>query len=150
MSSTHPLFCVLSTALVLLGLSAPAAPGAPGTEVKGLLRINTTIQNYSVSQPWELNRPQRRRGLGAVLEDGNILTTGEMAADSSYLEFESADGAHTVPAEVIAIDYEANLALLQPEKDADAGWIGKLGTLGLDGPAAQKQTWRDGFKARSP
>ncbi len=135
MSSTHPLFCVLSTALVLLGLSAPAAPGAPGTEVKGLLRINTTIQNYSVSQPWELNRPQRRRGLGAVLEDGNILTTGEMAADSSYLEFESADGAHTVPAEVIAIDYEANLALLQPEKGADAGWIGKLGTLGLDGPA---------------
>ena len=136
MSSTHALLSFLSPALVLLACSTLAAPAAaPGAGARGLLRINTTIQTYSVSQPWELNRPQRRRGLGAILEDGRILTTGEMAANSSYLEFESADGAHTVPAEVVAIDYEANLALLQPEQGSNSEWLGKLGKLGLDGPA---------------
>ena len=113
-------------------LSNPAHAAA---ESEGLLRINTTIQTHNVAQPWELNQPSRRRGLGAVLEDGNILTTGEMAANATYIEFESADGAHTVPAEVIAIDYEANLALLKPEAGADGEWIKTLGTLPTGGSA---------------
>ncbi|MEE2623414.1 MAG: PDZ domain-containing protein [Verrucomicrobiota bacterium] len=132
MFPTRPLFFCLALLLVVMVLPAPALAAA---KAKGLLRINTTIQTYNVSQPWELNQPQRRRGLGAILEDGNILTTGEMAANSTYIEFESADGAHTVPAEGIAIDYEANLALLKPEKGANREWIDKLGTLGTNGPA---------------
>ena len=124
----RPLFFLLALAFLA------AAPSALAVESKGLLRVNTTIQTYSVSQPWELNTPKRRRGLGAVLESGNILTTAEMAANSTYIEFESADGAHTVPATVLAIDYEANLALLAPEEGAEANWIGKLGTLGTNGP----------------
>lgn len=125
----------LSTTLLTCILAAIAgAPASFAVESKGLLRINTTIQTYSVSQPWELNSPSRRRGLGAILEDGNILTTAEMAANSTYIEFESADGAHTSPAEVIAIDYEANLALLKPEDRAKSEWIDKLGKLGTNGP----------------
>ena len=124
-------FCL---ALLLIEV-APAAPALTAAKSKGLLRINTTIQTYNVSQPWELNRPQRRRGLGAVLKDGTVLTTGEMAANSTYIEFESADGAHTVPAEVIAIDYEANLALLKPEKGSNQEWVDTLGTFDIGGPA---------------
>lgn len=135
MSSHHSIFPCFLAACVILSLSALLAPAAPGASAEGLLRINTTIQTYSVSQPWELKRPQRRRGLGAILEGGMILTTGEMAADSTYLEFESADGAHTAPAEVVAIDYEANLALLRPEDEASAEWIAELGTLRLGAPA---------------
>ena len=124
-------FCL---ALLLIAV-APAAPALAAAKSKGLLRINTTIQTHNVSQPWELNRPQRRRGLGAVLKDGTVLTTGEMAANSTYIEFESADGAHTVPAEVIAIDYEANLALLKPETGANQEWVDTLGTFDIGGPA---------------
>ncbi|MCH2062891.1 MAG: PDZ domain-containing protein [Roseibacillus sp.] len=123
-----------SLALLLVEVALPA-PALTAAKSKGLLRINTTIQTYNVSQPWELNRPQRRRGLGAVLKDGTVLTTGEMAANSTYIEFESADGAHTVPAEVIAIDYEANLALLEPEEGANRDWIDTLGTFDIGGPA---------------
>ena len=121
-----PLLCL---ALLLVGSALPS-PVLAKTKTQGLLRINTTIQTHSVSQPWELNQPKRRRGLGAVLRNGNVLTTGEMAANSTYIEFESSDGAHTVPAEVIAIDYEANLALLKPEKGANRDWIDKLATGG--------------------
>lgn len=120
---------LLLSSLLLCALPAPAEETKP----RGLLRINTTIQTYNISQPWELNTPRRRRGLGAVLESGNILTTAEMAANSTYIEFESANGAHTTPAKVIAIDYECNLAILAPEDPKNAGWIADLGKLGLHG-----------------
>ncbi len=132
MSYNHLSFLWLLSIFGAIGLAHPVH-GA--VEFEGLLRINTTIQTHSVAQPWELNQPSRRRGLGAVLEDGNILTTGEMAANATYIEFESADGAHTVPAEVVAIDYEANLALLRPEAGADGNWIKTLGTLATGGSA---------------
>jgi S1-C subfamily serine protease len=133
MSSNHLPF--LSLLLSIGGAFFLVNPARAAAESVGLLRINTTIQTHNVAQPWELNQPSRRRGLGAVLEDGNILTTGEMAANATYIEFESADGAHTVPAEVIAIDYEANLALLKPESGADSEWIKTLGTLPTGGSA---------------
>ena len=122
---------LLFSAFALLAIHVPVS-GA--VDAKGLLRINTTIQTYSISQPWELNTPRTRRGLGAVLTDGRILTTAEMAANSTYIEFESADGAHTVPASVVAIDYECNLALLVPEEGSKADWIDKIGKLDTNGP----------------
>ena len=53
------------------------------------------------------------RALGAVMAKGRVLVTGELIANSNYLEFESADGSRKVAAEVEAVDYEANLAVLR-------------------------------------
>ena len=83
-----------------------------------LVRINSTIQTYSASQPWEKTPPRSRRGLGALLPGNRILTTAAMAADSIYIELQSADSTKTVPARVTAIDYEANLALLSSRRRA--------------------------------
>ena len=89
-----------------------------------LVRINSTIQTYSASQPWEKTPPRSRRGLGTLLPGNRILTTAAMAADSIYIELQSADSTKTVPAKVAAIDYEANLALLTP--DAEPGFLSDL------------------------
>ena len=89
-----------------------------------LVRINSTIQTYSASQPWEKTPPRSRRGLGTLLPDNRILTTAAMAANAIYLELQSADSTKTVPAKVSAIDYEANLALLVP--DAEPGFLADL------------------------
>ena len=83
---------------------------------QSLVRVNTTIQTYNASQPWEKTPPRQRRGLGCLLGNQQVLITADMAADAIYLELESSDGNHTVPARVLAIDHEANLALLEPEK----------------------------------
>ena len=45
-----------------------------------------------------------------------FLLPAAMAADSIYIELQSADSTKTVPAKVTAIDYEANLALLAPRR----------------------------------
>jgi len=110
-------------------------PHATGKEsIPGLIRVNSTIQTYNASQPWERNTPGSRRGLGAVMKDQQILTTAEMAANTTYIELESADGSRTTPAKVVAIDYEANLAVLTPEAEGGSDWIKELGTLELNGP----------------
>lgn len=124
---------LLLFSIALITFCLPASLRAE-QEFKGLLRVNTTIQTYNVAQPWELNPPQRRRGLGALLPDHKVLTTAEMAANSAYLEFESADGTHTTPATVLAIDYEANLALLAPEEGSEASWLDDVVALETNGP----------------
>lgn len=99
---------------------------------ESLVRINSTIQTYSASQPWEKSQPRSRRGLGALLSGNRILTTAAMAADSIYIELQSADSTKTIPAKVAAIDYEANLALLIP--DAEPGFLVDLKATPIGGP----------------
>lgn len=79
---------------------------------QSVIRINSTSQSWNPGQPWEKNPPERLRSLGAIVAPGQVLTSGEVVADATYLELEHPDGARTVEAKIIAVDYEANLALL--------------------------------------
>ncbi len=103
----------MKSILLFLALTLPLL----GTPSDAVLRVNSTIQSYSASQPWQKNNPRKRSGLGALLKDNQVLTTAEMAANAIYLEFQTADKSKTLPAKVIAIDYEANLALLAPQDE---------------------------------
>jgi len=107
--------------LALILAITPALHAAPEESV---VRVNTTIQTYSPSQPWEKAPPRSRRGLGTLLSGHRILTTAAMATDAIYIELQSADSTQTVTAKVSAIDYDANLALLVPAEDP--GFLAKL------------------------
>lgn len=114
--------------LVLTGLAGPAtaapdpaASSAAAISLKAaVVRLNSTVQSWSASQPWEKTNPSSRRALAAIVGPAQVLSTAEMVANATYLEFESADGSRFAPAKVLAVDYEANLALLGPA-DAVAG-----------------------------
>lgn len=81
---------------------------------QSVVRINSTQQSWNPGQPWEKNPPGQRRALAPIIGINQVLTTGELVADATYLEFESTDGTQMLPAKVIAVDFEANLALLGP------------------------------------
>jgi hypothetical protein len=100
-----------------------------------IVRVNSTQQTWNVWQPWEKNAPVRRRALAAVVGPQLVITTAELVANSTYLEFESADGSRFAGARVIAADYEANLALLGPasEKDGEA-FFADMVPLAIAGP----------------
>lgn len=98
------------------------------------VRVNATIQTFNAGQPWQRNSPQRRSGLGTLISPTEILTTAEMVANQTYLELESADSSESVQAQVIAIDYKANLALLSPA--GTPGFIANKTPLALGSPAA--------------
>ena len=95
--------------------AAADAPADTAADVKAsVVRINSTQQSWNPWQPWEKNPPRKRRALAAIVGAQRVLTTSELVSDATYLEFESADGTRFAPAKVIAVDYEANLALLGP------------------------------------
>lgn len=107
-------------------------PAAPASDQKSavladvkrsVVRVNSTQQSWSPHQPWEKNPPNQRRALAAIVGPQRVLTTAEMVADSTYLEFESTDGKHLAQAKVITVDYEANLALLGPASEAEGNLI---------------------------
>ena len=115
---------------------AQESNAAAGLTIRqSLVRINSTIQKWSASQPWDKSPPKKRRALGALLDQNRVLTTAEMAADATYIELENADSTRTIPAKVIAIDYEANLALLEPDNGDIDSFFQNLQPLSLGSPA---------------
>jgi len=116
---------------------AAVAPSAPVKEevVRGALdsvvRVNATRQGYNFYQPWQKMTPNARRGLGAVISGNRVIVTGEMVANATYIEFEKADSGEKATAEVVAVDYEANIALLQPTQE-NADFLKGMKPLELD------------------
>ena len=125
------LLCLLPLPLILAacdpvasGSEPPSDPQTGEADLEALrssvVRINSTQQDWNPWQPWEKNPPTKRRALGAIIGPQEVITTAELAANATYIEFESADGTRFTPATVIARDDEANLALLAPA-DPDKG-----------------------------
>ena len=101
---------------------AEAQVAAPASIKTSVMRINSTQQSWNLGQPWEKNPPDQRRALAAIVAPQRVIITSELVADATYLEFESPDGTQFAQAKVLAVDYEANLALLGPasEKEGNA------------------------------
>ncbi len=96
------------------------AGSLPASEVlasENLLRVTSTTQAYDFTRPWSKRAPMSRRALGAVLKGKLVLVTAECVANATYIELETPDGERKQAASVVCVDYEANLALLQPESN---------------------------------
>lgn len=78
-----------------------------------IVRVNATLQKYNFLRPWEKGAPTPRRGLGPVLEGNRVLVTAELVVNSTYLELEHPSSGARVPAKIVGLDYEANLAVLE-------------------------------------
>ncbi len=77
-----------------------------------IVKVNATSQSFSPHIPWQKQPPGARRGLGVVLGGRRILVTAQMVADATYIELELPESGQKLPAKVLAVDYEANVALL--------------------------------------
>ncbi len=118
-------------------ISAAVPVEEPVSLTESVIRINSTSQSWSPGQPWEKKPPGRLRSLGAIVAPGQVLTTGEMVANATYLELETPDGSKTAQAEIVAVDYEANLALLTVKSEEErATFFEGTSPLTLAGPPA--------------
>lgn len=117
--------------------AAPAENGAavPQQVVQSnsLVKVNATSQPYSLHLPWQKESPSGRRGLGVVLAGNRVLVTGQMVANATYIELELPENGQKVPAKVVAVDYEANLALLEsPASDKQKAFFSGLKPMAVD------------------
>ena len=95
-------------------VKAPAAVPAVKPKELSLVRVNVTGQPYDYTRPWQKKAPFSKRALGAVLPKNRVLVTADLVANQNYVELERAESGEKSGAEVLVIDYEANLALVQP------------------------------------
>jgi hypothetical protein len=114
---TYTYFAAALAAVLAAGPleAAPAAAAAP--QPVSVVRVNATDQAWDFFHPWTKHAPFSHRGLGAVLDNGEVLVTAELIENASYVEMERAESGERVPATVEAVDYEADLALLKPSDD---------------------------------
>ncbi len=113
-----PGFCFLA-GLLSVHHSLSAAPGVrpvAKTELS-VVRVNSTNQDYDFFRPWSKKNPRAFHGLGAVVTGNRVLVTAQLVANHSYVELERAESGQKTDARVVCVDYEANLALLQPSAD---------------------------------
>jgi hypothetical protein len=92
-----------------------------------------------------------------VLAGNRVLVTAQMAADATYIELELPESGQKIPAKVVAVDYEANLALLEaPPSDKQKTFFAGLKPMSIDTSARIKdsvevlQTGRVGELITSP
>src|ERR1700709_1101880 len=117
-----PARCLQFLACLVLLMSGPAfaAPktiaASPAIKPKevSLVRVNVTGQPYDYQRPWQKKAPFSKRALGAVLSKGRVLVTADLVSNQNYVELERAETGEKSGAEVVVIDYEANLALIAP------------------------------------
>jgi S1-C subfamily serine protease len=105
--------------LLLMTITSAVAkkePALPGTKPKqlSLVRVNVTGQPYDYFRPWQKKASFSKRALGAVLPRGRVLVTADLVANQNYVELERAESGEKIAANVQVVDYEANLALLEP------------------------------------
>src|ERR1700724_4398259 len=97
-----------------------SAPPPSSKDVKqkplSLVRVNVTGQPYDYFRPWQKKAPVSKRALGAVLSKGRVLVTADLVTNQNYVELERAESGEKSAANVEVIDYEANLALLEPSE----------------------------------
>ena len=106
---------VLVTLSGALAKKEPGVPASMSTQKQlALVRVNVTGQSYDYFRPWQKKAPFSKRALGAVLSKGRVLVTADLVANQNYVELERAETGEKTAAKVQVIDYEANLALLEP------------------------------------
>lgn len=100
--------------------------GAEDEDSRGsLVRVRASIQPYDQFRPWQKKSPYGLNGTGVVLPGGKVLATAALVANRTEVGLEKPGSAEKCAAEVEAIDYEANLALLQPtDKNFLKGFAG--------------------------
>src|SRR5215211_385056 len=112
---------VIIFGVVLVTLTGALAKKEPGVAASmstqkqlALVRVNVTGQSYDYFRPWQKKAPFSKRALGAVLSKGRVLVTADLVANQNYVELERAETGEKTAAQVTVVDYEANLALVEP------------------------------------
>ncbi|MGF1612065.1 MAG: S1C family serine protease [Kiloniellales bacterium] len=120
------------SALLLALLLATSLPAAAANPLEAIVGVRATIPSDARTAG---TLGTERQGSGVVIDDdGLVLTIGYLIMESDSVELSLADG-RTVPADIVAYDYDSGFGLLRP--------LARLGTtpavLG-DSGALQEQT----------
>ena len=103
-------------AALVLGLMviAKTLNAAPLRVEDQVVRLIVTKKETDRSSPWQSEDIVQQSFLAVVLPGGELLSTAFAAADAVFLEIQRFGSSRRDEAELVFVDYEANLALIRP------------------------------------
>ena len=108
----RPLIALL---LCLNAWIAPASEAAVRVRPEDqVVRLLVTKREIDHSAPWQNEDVTQQAFLAVVLPAGELLTTAYAVADAAFLEIQRFGSSHREEAELVFVDYEADLALVRP------------------------------------
>jgi hypothetical protein len=94
---------------------APVSEAAVRSRLEDqVVRLLVTKREVDHSAPWQKEDVTQQAFLAVVLPAGELLTTAYAVADAAFLEIQRFGSSHRDEAELIFVDYEADLALVRP------------------------------------
>ena len=128
----------LAVALLLAAGLAAGAAGAGASRPYGasVVALVVTSQDWDEDRPWEKKAPESRRVNAVVVDGPCLLTTAQMVADASLIQAEKFGRSVRVPARILHVDREVDLALVgidAPEFFSDLVPVRLAGESLLDG-----------------
>ena len=93
--------------------AAAARPAAARQAFEtGIVGLTISAQGWDQDRPWAKGAPQSRVALATVVEGPYLLTSAQMVSDATLIEVEKLGGSMRVPAKVVLVDPEIDLAIL--------------------------------------
>jgi len=103
----------LAAVVAIFLLPVAAAHAAPRRSLEStVVGLGVTYQSWDQDRPWVKRPPQFRQALAVVVEGPYLLTTAQMVADATLLEAERFGLSNRVPARIVRIDPQIDLALV--------------------------------------
>lgn len=107
---SRPIALPLLCPLLLLSIGA-AAVARPGYDAQ-VVTIRVTTQGYDERRPWAKRPPGSRDASATVVEGNRLLTEAQLVRDATLIQVEKHANARRVPARVVHVDHDIDLALL--------------------------------------
>lgn len=107
------LLCLLFTGC--LATQTRLSEGKMNTQLsRSIIRVNITRQGYNFHRPWQQLQSSTYTAIGVVIEGSRVLITSKFLANNRYIELERIGDREKSEAKIKIVDYDANLAILQP------------------------------------
>jgi S1-C subfamily serine protease len=94
----------------------PWADAVSATYDKQIVSLQVTHQSFDEHRPWTKGTPNTRIGSAVVLEGNQLLTEAKLIRDAILIQLQKNGGAARVPARVVHVDADIDLALLEVDE----------------------------------
>lgn len=86
--------------------------------IRSVFKIHVSSQRADYAQPWQAGASGSGSGSGFLIGRKRILTNAHVVADAKFIEVQPYGDARKIPARVVFIGYDCDLAVLELEDDS--------------------------------
>jgi S1-C subfamily serine protease len=101
-------------AMFWAGTGVIAQPGTHALDsIRSVFKIHVSVQKPDYAQPWQAGGSGSGTGTGFLIGRKRLLTNAHVVADATFIEVQPHGDARKIPARVVYIGYDCDLAVLE-------------------------------------